>query len=216
MRVFGINSISDHETAKAEFVLPVPMGSPQNYYGVGFFEGAVPGPATPSTPRAPSWSSSTAPVNQFATPANGYASDNAYATGTVGQGIERPDAGLRELRVDRAGRRTPLTGIVVSVEAKSIRPSGLPARRRALAGRRSHVDHHEQAGRPDRLGSGGRIVAECRGVDGPVGPDLDVRADSPNGTFLVRLRAYDPEPANDPENNKPNVCNNTRSCRSTP
>ena len=26
-------------TAKADYVLPVPMGSPQNYYGVGFYEG---------------------------------------------------------------------------------------------------------------------------------------------------------------------------------
>src|ERR1035437_6002628 len=33
MRVFGINSIQATRTAKAEFVLPVPMGSPENYYG---------------------------------------------------------------------------------------------------------------------------------------------------------------------------------------
>ena len=37
MRVFGINSINATRTAKAEYVLPVPMGSPQNYYGVGLF-----------------------------------------------------------------------------------------------------------------------------------------------------------------------------------
>lgn len=35
MRVFGINSLPATRTAKAEFTLPVPMGSPQNYYGVG-------------------------------------------------------------------------------------------------------------------------------------------------------------------------------------
>jgi hypothetical protein len=34
MRVFGINSISSNRNARAEFILPVPMGSPQNYYGV--------------------------------------------------------------------------------------------------------------------------------------------------------------------------------------
>ena len=39
MRVFGINSINATRSAKAEFVLPVPMGSPQNYYGVGEFLG---------------------------------------------------------------------------------------------------------------------------------------------------------------------------------
>ncbi len=37
MRVLGINSIQVDRTAKAEYVLPVPMGSPQNYYGVGCF-----------------------------------------------------------------------------------------------------------------------------------------------------------------------------------
>jgi Flp pilus assembly protein TadG len=35
MRIFGINSIKAVRTSKAEFTLPVPMGSPQNYYGVG-------------------------------------------------------------------------------------------------------------------------------------------------------------------------------------
>ncbi len=35
MRVLGINSINAQRTSKAEFTLPVPMGSPQNYYGVG-------------------------------------------------------------------------------------------------------------------------------------------------------------------------------------
>jgi len=38
MRVIGISSIPIVRTAKAEYTLPVPMGSPQNYYGVGFFE----------------------------------------------------------------------------------------------------------------------------------------------------------------------------------
>jgi Flp pilus assembly protein TadG len=39
MRVIGIDAIPLTRTAQAEFTLPVPMGSPQNYYGVGFFEG---------------------------------------------------------------------------------------------------------------------------------------------------------------------------------
>ncbi len=34
MRVVGISSITASRTSKAEFVLPVPMGSPENYYGV--------------------------------------------------------------------------------------------------------------------------------------------------------------------------------------
>ena len=34
MRMFGVNSISSSRNARAEFILPVPMGSPQNYYGI--------------------------------------------------------------------------------------------------------------------------------------------------------------------------------------
>lgn len=41
MRIIGIPSIAVERKAKAEFTLPVPMGSPQNYYGVGFFEGTA-------------------------------------------------------------------------------------------------------------------------------------------------------------------------------
>ncbi len=34
MRVFGINTITATRTSKAIYVQPVPMGSPENYYGV--------------------------------------------------------------------------------------------------------------------------------------------------------------------------------------
>ena len=34
MRVFGLSSLSGSRNARAEFILPVPMGSPQNYYGI--------------------------------------------------------------------------------------------------------------------------------------------------------------------------------------
>ncbi len=34
MRLFGISSIAGSSSSKAEYVLPVPMGSPDNYYGV--------------------------------------------------------------------------------------------------------------------------------------------------------------------------------------
>jgi Flp pilus assembly protein TadG len=41
MRVLGITSIQATRASKAEYVLPVPMGSPQNYYGVGFLRDAI-------------------------------------------------------------------------------------------------------------------------------------------------------------------------------
>ena len=33
-RLFGVNSITASRRARAEFILPVPMGSPQDYYGI--------------------------------------------------------------------------------------------------------------------------------------------------------------------------------------
>ena len=46
-RVIGVSAFPVSRTSKAEFILPVPMGSPQNYFGVGFFEGLTGGPITP-------------------------------------------------------------------------------------------------------------------------------------------------------------------------
>ncbi len=40
-RVIGITSWHASRDAKADFVLPVPMGSPQNYYGVGTLKGTT-------------------------------------------------------------------------------------------------------------------------------------------------------------------------------
>src|ERR1700730_5802845 len=33
-RLFGVSQFTARRTARAEFVLPVPMGSPENYYGI--------------------------------------------------------------------------------------------------------------------------------------------------------------------------------------
>jgi Flp pilus assembly protein TadG len=48
MRIFGVNSITASRNARAEFILPVPMGSPLAYYGVHELcrDGDTP-PATP-------------------------------------------------------------------------------------------------------------------------------------------------------------------------
>ena len=39
--LFGLATFNASRDSKAEYVLPVPMGSPQNYYGVGFYEQRV-------------------------------------------------------------------------------------------------------------------------------------------------------------------------------
>ena len=41
-RVFAIDQVDASVVGAATYVLPVPMGSPQSYYGVGFFQGVNP------------------------------------------------------------------------------------------------------------------------------------------------------------------------------
>ena len=40
-RVLGLTSLNARRDSKADFVLPVPMGSPQNYYGVSALKGST-------------------------------------------------------------------------------------------------------------------------------------------------------------------------------
>jgi Flp pilus assembly protein TadG len=75
MRVFGINSITATRTGKAEFVLPVPMGSPENYYGVF---GPLRKPETEVT--------TTKGTNAWTNPGNVFVSDsNRASSATDGQ-----------------------------------------------------------------------------------------------------------------------------------
>ena len=56
MHVFGISTITADRTATAEFVLPVPMGSPQSYFGVGCMDthGSEPSCITSGNSNGPS------------------------------------------------------------------------------------------------------------------------------------------------------------------
>jgi hypothetical protein len=51
--IFGFHEVTVTRTARAEYILPVPMGSPQNYYGVGVLR--VPQDSTSSTTDATDW-----------------------------------------------------------------------------------------------------------------------------------------------------------------
>jgi Flp pilus assembly protein TadG len=52
-QVFGVRSFAARRDARAEFVLPVPMGSPQNYYGVNVLcRNSDTPPACPAVPSA--------------------------------------------------------------------------------------------------------------------------------------------------------------------
>ena len=77
--LFGINSFQASRTGKADYVLPVPMGSPENYYGVfGTIRGATftqPQTSTSSGPDntglvIPTTSPATSPANSW-TPTSG-------------------------------------------------------------------------------------------------------------------------------------------------
>jgi Flp pilus assembly protein TadG len=95
MRVIGISSIRASRTSKAEYVLPVPMGSPQNYYGIGFYQGVVPGTTTTvngdtgwlpvtATKGTNPWTSATNAAAPTPAPNTtpGAGSNNLYATTT--------------------------------------------------------------------------------------------------------------------------------------
>jgi len=51
-RLFGVASFTAHRNARAEFVLPVPMGSPENYYGINVICSNTDTP--PACPQVPS------------------------------------------------------------------------------------------------------------------------------------------------------------------
>jgi Flp pilus assembly protein TadG len=94
LKAVGIQTLYASRSSKAEFVLPVPMGSPQNYYGVGNFLNMVTpiintpyvnptgfNIATPTTGAPPNANTTTNTTGgAWTTPANAYLSDNVYAT----------------------------------------------------------------------------------------------------------------------------------------
>jgi hypothetical protein len=84
-RVIGIATFPVSRTSKAEFILPVAMGSPENYYGVfGDIRGATfTGPQTTDT----GWDAPTAvPVNTTCSPNCNWGSTNVLFNKTVANG----------------------------------------------------------------------------------------------------------------------------------
>lgn len=80
MRVFGIGTLMSTRVAKAEYVLPVPMGSPQNYYGVGLFIAAT---------AQTGLKTGVSDTGTWATPDNANGSDdNNYATASADEAMQ--------------------------------------------------------------------------------------------------------------------------------
>jgi hypothetical protein len=120
MRLFGIASMPANTASQAEYVLPVPMGSPEAYYGVF---GPIRTPSGGTASESSNWISPTANSGSVWTnPGNAWtASDgNAVATSTgsstqawTGFSIPAPGAGT-----------VVITGIEVSVSARGNAATG--------------------------------------------------------------------------------------------
>ena len=126
-RVAGIDSFPARRESKADFVLPVPMGSPQNYYGVGFYEKIV----TTTNQGATSWfDPSSSPGGNWTNPGNAYA---PQLTGTVNAATRNSTSNPYQLwggfnTALPTGGTVTIDGIEVDVRAKSSDSSGCTIR----------------------------------------------------------------------------------------
>ena len=124
-RAVGVTSWPARREAKADYVLPVPMGSPVNYYGVGFYEGRVETTYPPVTadsgwrvpgnaPSGGQWAASSGTIARSV-----IADDNIYATES-GNG-QRQMWSTFGLQGGGSAIPTPATGqtlTIVGVEAR--------------------------------------------------------------------------------------------------
>ncbi len=79
--------VTSRVTGLAEFVLPVPMGSPQNYFGVGYLVDAT---STTSTSAANSTrAASTAHTGTWSSTGNPYTNNDAYTTASANNAAQQ-------------------------------------------------------------------------------------------------------------------------------
>ena len=116
MKIFGIQSILAVRTAKAEFILPVPMGSPEQWYGVGNYEVFSPGPPHVRGPQVPT---NTAAPNTWTNATDGLTNNTQYAT----TGNTLSMQGYRDFGLNVPGADT-VDGIEIRLDAKSSDSAG--------------------------------------------------------------------------------------------
>jgi Flp pilus assembly protein TadG len=82
--------VTSRVTGLAEFVLPVPMGSPQNYFGVGYFVDAT-STTTSTTNDANSTRSASSAVSggSWTNTGNAYSNDNNYTTASANNNTQQ-------------------------------------------------------------------------------------------------------------------------------
>ena len=125
MRVFGVTSIAGSRNAKAEYVLPVPMGSPESSYGVF---------GTLRTPDGGTWDTTTvsgatdpllpttAPSGNWTTPLNATSDSDGNAAATRSS-VSNPYQAWGGFGVAIPGTGTlGVSGIEVSVRAAATAP----------------------------------------------------------------------------------------------
>jgi hypothetical protein len=79
-----LDSVDVGVTGAADYVLPVPMGSPQNYYGVGFLVDAVKTTTVTPTDADTNWQAETTPVSgDWSAPGNAATNNDLYASTTT-------------------------------------------------------------------------------------------------------------------------------------
>ncbi|HYM52122.1 MAG TPA: pilus assembly protein TadG-related protein, partial [Candidatus Dormibacteraeota bacterium] len=116
LTLIGMDTVLVSRKAKAEYILPVPMGSPENYYGVfGPLRTAV-------TTGVTGWVAPTATgtPNDWTTPNNAFTSNDVYATKAT---TINPNQVYRTFGLSDPGGAT-ITGIEVEMESRSTDNSG--------------------------------------------------------------------------------------------
>ncbi len=206
MRVFGITSIPAVRSAKAEFVLPVAMGSPENYYGVGFYEGLTGGAGQTYGPNLPTSNLTSGSFAQWANKSNAYTSNNQYATGTVGQGTAGQTQAYGTFGLSVPGTNT-ISGIEIRVEAKSSDPAGCKL---AVELSKDNGTTWTATNKMiDLTGSDPASPWPLVGGTSDLWGTTWTPADFADGKLLVRLRAFDPEATDDATNSNAAACSNT-------
>ncbi|HEY7522706.1 MAG TPA: pilus assembly protein TadG-related protein [Candidatus Limnocylindrales bacterium] len=178
-RVFGIASFPARRDAKAEFVLPVPMGSPQSYYGVGFFEGKGAGPTQATAQTLPT---ATAAPNGWTNANRGLTFDNAYATNATGA-----SQGYGTFGLSIPAGNTVL-GVEVRLDAKSSDATGCQV---AVALSWNNGTSWTSEKFMNLTGSDPVPPVTIGGAADTWGRTW-APSDFANGSFLVRVRDHDP------------------------
>lgn len=198
-KVMNMNKVDVSVTGSASYVLPVPMGSPQNYYGVGFFQGVIPA-ETIVTPGVSDWRpASTLAGGSWTTPAYAYVANENPASVRYATRVTNTSNNSNTMQAYRSfGIVLPagavVTGIEVQAEAYADDSSGCEF---------GVSLNHANVGVSDPSWTTPQVVA-LTGSETPagtVGGQNDLwgrtwtKSQVENANFRVRVQALDPGPA---------------------